>query len=125
MPNAPAKHQPKRIAGCARHGAQRYEAERRAKDAKLATAKGIRNSGRWVKARRWARAQAPLCGDPFGHHRRFGELVLAAEVDHITPLVDRPDLAFDPANLMPLCRSCHAEKTAAERKSADATSPAA
>ena len=36
-----------------------------------------------------------------------GRTVAAAEVDHIVPLRDAPDKAFDRGNLRPLCRSCH------------------
>jgi len=36
------------------------------------------------------------------------------EVDHIAPVRERPDLAFDVANLQTLCRSCHTRKTRAE-----------
>lgn len=36
------------------------------------------------------------------------------EVDHVKPVKDRPDLAFDPANLACRCSSCHAKKTRIE-----------
>lgn len=36
------------------------------------------------------------------------------EVDHILPVRDRPDLAFDLDNLQPLCASCHGKKTRRE-----------
>jgi len=36
------------------------------------------------------------------------------EVDHIAPLRDRPDLAFDLANLQTLCGPCHGKKTRIE-----------
>lgn len=36
------------------------------------------------------------------------------EVDHVLPVRDRPDLAFDLANLQCLCGRCHARKTRIE-----------
>lgn len=36
------------------------------------------------------------------------------EVDHITPVRDAPDRAFDPDNLQSLCASCHTRKTRIE-----------
>lgn len=36
------------------------------------------------------------------------------EVDHIDAVRDRPDRAFDLANLQTLCGSCHARKTRIE-----------
>ncbi len=39
----------------------------------------------------------------------------ASEVDHITPLIERPDLAITRENLQGLCLSCHTRKTRAEQ----------
>jgi 5-methylcytosine-specific restriction endonuclease McrA len=36
------------------------------------------------------------------------------EVDHIRPVRDCPEQAFDPANLQTLCPSCHTAKTRIE-----------
>ena len=36
------------------------------------------------------------------------------EVDHIEPVRDRPDLAFEIDNLQALCASCHSRKTRLE-----------
>jgi 5-methylcytosine-specific restriction endonuclease McrA len=36
------------------------------------------------------------------------------EVDHIKPVRTNPELAFSPANLQVLCRSCHTKKTRIE-----------
>ncbi|WP_268794650.1 HNH endonuclease [Pseudooctadecabacter jejudonensis] len=36
------------------------------------------------------------------------------EVDHIAPVRDRPDLAFEPTNLQSLCAGCHTRKTRLE-----------
>ena len=46
--------------------------------------------------------------------KRQGALVIATDLDHITPLAVRPDLKYDEANLQPLCKSCHSRKTAYE-----------
>ncbi|MDO6722783.1 HNH endonuclease [Celeribacter halophilus] len=36
------------------------------------------------------------------------------EVDHIEPVRNAPDKAFDPSNLQTLCASCHTKKTRVE-----------
>lgn len=36
------------------------------------------------------------------------------EVDHIQPVRNRPDLAFEPANLAVRCSACHTRKTRLE-----------
>jgi 5-methylcytosine-specific restriction endonuclease McrA len=115
MPTSARHHQPTRISGCRNHAGEVYEAERRQTDASLALAMRLRSGKRWQVVRAWVLADAPLCADPHGHHARYGETVLAAEVDHVIGLTLRPDLAFAAENLMPLCRACHAQKSAAER----------
>jgi 5-methylcytosine-specific restriction protein A len=45
-----------------------------------------------------------------------GRTTVATLVDHIQPLRLRPDLRLDSENLQPMCRSCHAVKTAAETR---------
>ena len=45
---------------------------------------------------------------------RSGRIVPTAEVDHIIPRIDRPDLAFDFDNLQGLCKRHHGQKTARE-----------
>ncbi len=47
--------------------------------------------------------------------KRHGVTRAAEQVDHIVPLKDRPDLAFEPSNLQALCVPCHARKSAKER----------
>ena len=44
-----------------------------------------------------------------------GIVTPAREVDHIIPIVERPDLRLDPSNLRPLCTSCHSARTATEQ----------
>jgi 5-methylcytosine-specific restriction protein A len=58
----------------------------------------------------------PLCADPFAIHATWGRVEPAVEVDHIVPLVEALDLAYDEMNLQPLCRGCHSKKSAGERK---------
>ena len=36
------------------------------------------------------------------------------EVDHVKPVRDRPDLAYEPSNLQSLCPRCHTRKTRVE-----------
>jgi 5-methylcytosine-specific restriction enzyme A len=58
----------------------------------------------------------PMCADPYALHAVWGRFEPATEVDHIVPLVERLDLAYDEANLQALCTACHSRKSAAERK---------
>lgn len=39
---------------------------------------------------------------------RYGRLRQATTVHHIQHLEDRPDLAYEPENLVSLCAACHA-----------------
>ena len=39
--------------------------------------------------------------------RRYGRTVDATEVHHIKHVDDHPDLAFEPGNLISLCKACH------------------
>lgn len=66
------------------------------------------NSARWRKLRQVVLARNPLCAQ----HQVFGELVPAVDVDHI----DNDPTNNSPANLVGLCRSCHAKKTAIEMR---------
>lgn len=45
---------------------------------------------------------------------------LNAEVDHIIPAEDRPDLFFEPTNLRTVHKQCHAQKTASDTLEAGA-----
>ncbi|WP_398577353.1 HNH endonuclease [Staphylococcus sp. IVB6181] len=48
------------------------------------------------------------------HCKAEGKLTInqhqSLEVDHIIPLEERPDLAYDLSNLQSLCNSCHSRK---------------
>ena len=60
---------------------------------------------RWRRLRRMVLAREPLC-------RVCGEkgmLTPATQVDHIVPLADGGDNAFE--NLQSLCATCHSQKT--------------
>lgn len=81
---------------------------RRKNDPALCEAARIRSTLRWRNLRRRILAMNPLCADPFGRHVATSATVPAREVHHIRPLVEAPELAFAPANLMALCSACHA-----------------
>lgn len=54
------------------------------------------------------RKRYPLCVDCLER----GVTEAAAEVHHKAKLRDRPDLKYDEANLMGLCKACHGIRTA-------------
>ena len=83
----------------------------RSHDADQARIDGIRKTYRWRCVRAQVLRQEPLCRPCVA----AGRTELAREVDHIEPLTARPDLAFVPENLQPICKSCHAKKGAVER----------
>jgi len=56
-------------------------------------------------------ADHPLCHDC----SEQGRITPANEVHHIIDRQERPDLAYDAANLMALCKSCHSSRTTRER----------
>ena len=70
----------------------------------------IQTSWRWRRLRRAILAREPLCRTCLAG----GDTREAEELDHIKPLAKRPDLAWAPSNLQPLCRPCHSAKTAHE-----------
>ena len=99
-----------------RESDQRYDrAERPTTDA-LALSRKIHSSGRWQKVRQIILQRNPLCADPFGYHKDDGIVVIAEDVDHILGIALRPDLAFVIENLHGLCRACHAQKSAKDKK---------
>lgn len=67
----------------------------------------------WRKLRRRHLDAAPLCVDCLADP---GVEVpeLATELDHLRPLVDRPDLALDPSNLAGRCKRHHSRRTVLE-----------
>ena len=62
----------------------------------------------WQKLRRDFLKQHPVCC------RCGGE---ATEADHITSVRDRPDLRLSWANLRPMCKPCHSQRTSLEQVS--------
>ena len=45
-----------------------------------------------------------------------GFTVAAAEIDRIVPVKEAPDRFLDTSNWQPICRPCHARKTATETR---------
>jgi 5-methylcytosine-specific restriction enzyme A len=66
------------------------------------------NSTAWQKTRAAVRARDGGCVV-------CGTTISPLDVDHVIPWTERPDLAFDPANLRTLCRLHHNRKTARRR----------
>ena len=66
---------------------------------------------RWQRLRRRVLSEQPLCAM---REKRERCRLVATEVDHIKPHRGDRRLFFDRANLQPMCRSCHAQKTARE-----------
>jgi 5-methylcytosine-specific restriction protein A len=91
---------------CPRHLAakrRRYDQEQRPERHKLY------HSARWQQLRKIKLNLNPICEDC--------KDALAEQVHHRLSVDQRPDLAFDLANLESLCASCHSTKTATEMKS--------
>jgi 5-methylcytosine-specific restriction endonuclease McrA len=89
------------------------ELKRKAHRAELARLRApatrIRNSSAWQKLREATVAAAG------GRCQRCGATSEPVDVHHIQPILARPDLALDPANLQVLCRGCH-RRSEAERQ---------
>jgi 5-methylcytosine-specific restriction endonuclease McrA len=108
----PAKHKPFRMAA-PKHTSQIYD-RHRANTPGLREAGIFRSSNRWKLLRLAFISRHPVCANPHGYHVEFSPA--AAEVHHVASLQARPDLAFDPSNLMALCRVCHAKFSQEERR---------
>jgi 5-methylcytosine-specific restriction protein A len=61
------------------------------------------NAGRWLDTRKLVLARHPLCESCLAH----GHVVEATIVHHRQERLQRPDLAFDLANLAASCGPCH------------------
>jgi len=59
--------------------------------------------------KRWQRLRlVHLAGEPFCRFcERVGAVTVATVVDHIVPVREAPERAFDQGNLQSLCRPCH------------------
>lgn len=117
MPQRPRIHRPRTAKATKKHDSD----ARRKLDPLLAYAVKVRNSHRWHKLRRWKQTNSPLCEDPYGIHR--DKRPLMAVVDHIIPIAERPDMAYDSANLQSLCKGCNDRKTAQERRQSPSPGP--
>ncbi|WP_418002165.1 HNH endonuclease [Mycobacterium sp. PDNC021] len=60
------------------------------------------NTGRWKRLSQATRKAQPWCLDC----RRADRL----QADHIIPIAERPDLAFEPLNLTTRCASCNGRR---------------
>lgn len=72
--------------------------------------KRIYCSARWKRLRRHILNQGPLCVAC----EAKGRVVAAHAIDHIVPVQDAPERAYDEDNLQPLCHACHNAKTFGE-----------
>jgi len=69
-----------------------------------AKASAMRSSARWRRVRALV---GKLCADPLERTSARAGSSVAEDVHHIVPIAERPDLAYERSNLMPVCRSCH------------------
>ncbi|MDJ1008660.1 MAG: HNH endonuclease signature motif containing protein [Paracoccaceae bacterium] len=72
-----------------------------------------RHSAKIIKIEKWWRLRRSVLARD-GHQCRKCGSMRHLQVDHIEPVRDAPERAFDPSNLQTLCRSCHAAKTRIE-----------
>lgn len=91
---------------CAQHkaDAQAYD-----KNRGVSSQRGY--GSRWRRLRKMVLNANPICADPWGVHRKTGEVVPATDVDHIVPRSAGGTDELD--NLQALCHQCHSKKTAA------------
>lgn len=89
------------VKGKCRAHASEADAER---NARRARSLAVYRSKRWRVLRRAVLTDRPWCEWP-----ACGQA--ATDVDHIKTIDEHPDLAFDEANLQPLCHPHHSEKT--------------
>ena len=82
-------------------------------------ARTIRAGARWRRFSKVLLRKYPLCRDPFGTHKRLGEVVPSQDVHHIIPLAQNPALAYTLGNCATLCRGCHNRIGAMERRGED------
>ena len=115
MPTRPPTHKPHHFHERAADD-RAYNLTQRKLNPALWAAQQVRNSARWRRLRLMVLNTHPLCADPYGLHAAWGRVEPAVEVDHIIPLVVALHLAFDEANLQPLCTLCHSKKSARERQ---------
>ena len=73
----------------------------------------VRHSLRVRKTKRWKHLRLQIM-ERDGFACVQCQAVGRLEVDHIEPVRDAPEKAFDPANLQTLCPACHTRKTRIE-----------
>ena len=95
---------------------ERFGGGRKAADAAYNAARAHRPDEKIIHSRRWQavrllalRRDGYLCVKC----RAEGFIERARDVDHVKPRDTHPELAFDPDNLMSLCRAHHNAKTRA------------
>lgn len=103
MPSRPRKHNP--------HGAKAKRHQSPASAAQAA-ARRIRNSGQWQRTRARVMREQPVCW----LCEQRGDTTEAEMVHHIRAVSERPDMAFDDTNLVPLCNGCHRRVEAAQQR---------
>lgn len=122
MPKRPPSHEQRLrearpdLARMNQRAESREDRARRMADPMQVEANRIRHTAAWERARVQVLMEEPLCRACLA----LGIPRKATSVDHIEPLVLRPDLACTMSNLQPLCDPCHAAKSAAERRSSTA-----
>ena len=79
----------------------------------------LRSSGRYQRFRAWFRKRHPMCCDPFGDHVSRGQGAATAQLHHVEPVEQRPDLLCAESNAAALCTRCHGKVTAMERRGAE------
>lgn len=70
------------------------------------------NTARWKALREQQLQDEPLCR----YCEEQGRVQSANTADHIEPVAERPDLAFDQDNLQSLCGTCHSAIKQAEER---------
>jgi 5-methylcytosine-specific restriction endonuclease McrA len=78
-------------------------------------ASAIYLTSRWqrLRAELFERNGGNICR---GQWHKGDRNVAKVELDHVREVQDKPELAFEPANLVFLCLDCHRQKTAAQAR---------
>lgn len=75
------------------------------------------NTARWRRLRGLQLSQHPMCR----YCADLGVLTPATDVDHVVPVREAPEGAFDPGNLQSLCKPCHSQTKQREERSGQAS----
>jgi 5-methylcytosine-specific restriction endonuclease McrA len=76
----------------------------------------VYDTAAWDRLRKLKLANDPFCQIQTHCAERPLLRTLAAEVDHIVPVSERPELRFVYTNLQSACKSCHSAKTRTEQQ---------